>query len=433
MVTVKVTEPVTEAVGRNQFTTYLVSTETNAVRRRYSDFQWLYGRLQTELPGAIVPIIPHKRALINGKKLDPDFVEMRRRHIQNFMEAVIAHPELARAPSMLPFMLDTFGEAFDNGKQSVEAANTSIQLEDEEKPTTVAGKAQKGISNMFAKVRVGASTKELMQTPNEKEIDAIREYLNEVEAHVKQLLKASEAMVKLTGDMSSLIGDIGAPIGEWKTTYQNSAHEPDDMLDMMSAVCEFSVDFQTLMEHKHKEEQEKFENAMQAMALDVKAFQIALKQRKRWQFAYTARFQQIIDKEAAISKATKALKPPEVTGKLQDEKTALEKQSQAEKSKLEECTERILREAERDQPRTELALRGALRDYAKVQMSYTDRINSAWGQLLPIVAEKPAGQPSEAPPPPPDDSFPPRIAEESTEEGATSATTNEESAEEGHW
>mmetsp|Transcript_16880 Transcript_16880/g.19024 ORF Transcript_16880/g.19024 Transcript_16880/m.19024 type:complete len:174 (+) Transcript_16880:103-624(+) len=122
MVVITVSDPQLEqADTRYSFTSYLVSTkEGNSVRRRYSDFQWLYHRLQTELPGAIIPIIPHTRTIMSSKKFNIDFIEDRRRDLEDFLLAIAEHETICRAPSMTPFMLDPLGLDFDEGKKRVE-------------------------------------------------------------------------------------------------------------------------------------------------------------------------------------------------------------------------------------------------------------------------------------------------------------------------
>ncbi len=408
---VTVTDPQVENQGRrDQFTTYLVSTEKTSVRRRYSDFQWLYGRLQTELPGAIVPIIPHKMAM--GKKFDPDFVETRRRHLQHFMGLVVSHEEMQRAPSMTPFMLDKFGQAFETGRKKVEMSNpTFIVLPDEEAPSTV-----QQVSNMFAKagtlLRVRAGKKELMQTPEEQQVENIQAYIAMVESQVKTIVRSAETMTHATGQVAEVLAEMKTPIAEWKSGYQQSTKVADDICDMMGALLEFTNDYSQLMEHKHREEQIEFEDVMIRLGNDVKAFKLALKQRKQWQVACTARSQQITSKEEQISKATYNLKPPEVTGKLSQERFELQRMAEAEKSKLEETTARFLKETTMSQKRLELQLKEAFRHYAKIQINYTKRISEAWDQLLPYVEDnEPSDEtmelPTEEPPGPPPSEPPP--------------------------
>ena len=77
----------------------------SAVLRRYSDFHWLYERLQKERAGAIVPPLPDKQAVA---RFSPEFIEERRRQLERFLRRVSVHPELYDAPS-----LDTFLRADD--------------------------------------------------------------------------------------------------------------------------------------------------------------------------------------------------------------------------------------------------------------------------------------------------------------------------------
>jgi sorting nexin-1/2 len=424
MTTIKkiaVTDPQTENEGRRDaFTSYLVSTERHSVRRRYSDFQWLYGRLLTELPGAIVPIIPHKIAV--GKKFDPDFVELRRRNLQVFLNIIFKNEEFLNAPSMKPFLLDKYGLEFDTGRRGVEAANPTSNLSlDDEASSTV-----KKVSHLFAKastlVRVRAGTKDLVPTAEEARIERIQDYVSMVESQVKSLVASAEHLTVATGHISQVVGEMNDPIREWRAEYQLLANSPDEVSDMMSALLEFTSDYSHLMNFKHREEQLEFEDVMHRLKGDVRAFKVALKQRRHWQVALTTTMQQLATKDEQISKALHHLKPPEVTEKLSQERSELELLAGREKLKLEACTDRFLKEAGQSKQRLELQLKEAFFKYAKIQISYTDRINTAWKQLLPYVSDVektngnhhnvvenaggiPEEEEDEAPPPPPSESF----------------------------
>lgn len=236
MVFITISDPHTEEEGtRQRYTSYLVTTDKgNSIRRRYGDFLWLYKRLQTELPGAIVPVIPRSRALmIASKKFDPDFVEDRRRNLQQFLQGVVDHEELARAPSMSPFMVDMLGSDFEEGKKKVEARNpTNLlytnQVEEDYGDVSLekGGAAQstttarKGLSNFFAKIRVSTGSKDLMATDNEHDVSLLQEYIQDVAGHLKALVKSTDAIVKATADLAATYDEMGVPIGEWRTTFQ---------------------------------------------------------------------------------------------------------------------------------------------------------------------------------------------------------------------
>eukprot|EP00934_Nitzschia_sp_Nitz4_P000484 Nitzschia sp. Nitz4//scaffold116_size91068//55033//56307//NITZ4_004960-RA/size91068-processed-gene-0.44-mRNA-1//-1//CDS//3329533584//484//frame0 len=424
MVTVTVTSPQTEREGkRDQFTSYLVTAGNTSVRRRYSDFQWLYARLQSEMPGAVVPILPHRRALVNSVKFDPDFVEQRRRHLQHFMDQVIAHEELARAPSMTPFMLDAMGTEFQTGQKNIEMKHPSTvsdtPIDDDEYFSRAGAKtAVKKVSGFLAKagtlIRVRTGQKELLQTPQEKEIERLQARITAMEGHVKILRQSAKAMTQFTSQMAATVGDMTSPLAEWKGSYQDYVHQEDETSELLQTFVEFTNDYSQLMVHKHREEQRSFEDAMTYLANDIRSFAAALQQRKQIQVAYTTTCQQITTKEEQIAKATQSLKPPEVTGKLSLERTELKALSDRQRATLEQATERLLKDSEENEKRLEYQLQQAFAQYAKVQISYTNRINEAWGQLLPYVDEehrqglsedgtKPPMPPSEPPPPVPTD------------------------------
>jgi hypothetical protein len=80
---------------------------------------------------------------------------------------------------------------------------------------------------------------------------------------------------------------------------------------------------------------------------------------------------------------------------------------------LEQCSERVLREAQREQPKLQLALRDCLQAYAEIQIDYGNKMQTAWSQLLPYVgAGKKSGvntttePPLDPPPLPPAPSAP---------------------------
>lgn len=78
---------------------YVLESRQTVVRR-YSDFVWLNEILVKRYPFRIVPILPPKRLTIPvaGRHLSSDegFMERRRRGLQRYLRALIAHPILGR-------------------------------------------------------------------------------------------------------------------------------------------------------------------------------------------------------------------------------------------------------------------------------------------------------------------------------------------------
>jgi len=115
---ITVSDPVQHSEGMNKYTSYRVDVRGDpnnnsneaggvfatggysAVLRRYSDFVWLYDRLQKERAGAILPPLPEKQAVA---RFSEAFVEDRRINLERFIRRVVVHPELGDAPCLQTF------------------------------------------------------------------------------------------------------------------------------------------------------------------------------------------------------------------------------------------------------------------------------------------------------------------------------------------
>lgn len=78
-----------------------LDTSTFTVIRRFSDFVWLRGALRDTVPWAIVPCLPEKQQL---GRFSPDFVEIRLRALQRWMDKVAASGELATSDPLKKFV-----------------------------------------------------------------------------------------------------------------------------------------------------------------------------------------------------------------------------------------------------------------------------------------------------------------------------------------
>mmetsp|Transcript_15988 Transcript_15988/g.37024 ORF Transcript_15988/g.37024 Transcript_15988/m.37024 type:complete len:425 (-) Transcript_15988:270-1544(-) len=391
MVSITVTDPrIEQADTRSSFTSYLVSTKQgNAVRRRYSDFRWLYHRLQTEVPGAIVPIIPHTATFMNSKKFNIEFVEERRRDLQEFLIEIALHPELCRAPSMTPFMLLSLGKDFDDGKKKVEHEIPTIFADDGSAKSETGSQpqltsARKGISNFFAKVRLTATSQELLTTTDENQILALNRYVAEAQGLVKTLKKGSDTLLKSISNTGDAHSEIGVPIGLWRKSYMNEPEnqDNDDAKDVMAGVVRFSEEMSSLYSKKYKEQETLFGQQIHKLSNTVCAFEIALDQRKKIQVDYTQIRNNLIEKNCAIEKAEKNLKPPEVTEKLNTERIELESRIEAEKQRFDEVTKRIIRDGEVCKPRLTGMLKNAFLSFAKIERSCSAQINEVCQHVI---------------------------------------------------
>jgi len=270
---------------------------------------------------------------------------------------------------------------------------------------SAAKSATKGISSFFSKAmtltQVTAGSVELVETEGEEQITAITAYVGKVEGHVAKILKSAQAIVKLTADESAQFDELGVPIGGWRTTYQNNTttansdnaskgakkkNADDHTLESMAAIVQFTTDYAELMDHRHEKEMSNaFLEALECLSLDLKAFQAALSQRYDFRVHYTAKYKKLKDKDSAIAKQ-RGRDPGTVSKaveKMQNERDEMQRKADLSKRRLEECTQRILRESERTRLYFERALKAAMKSYGKLQMEYNKKVNEAWTKLMP--------------------------------------------------
>ena len=102
---VSISDPYTESFGPARYTTYRVKTESEALgcsvscRKRYSDFEALRAQLTAQWPGVVIPLLPEKHSAteIHGylvNRFSAEFVEQRRRMLEDFCNQALAHPIL---------------------------------------------------------------------------------------------------------------------------------------------------------------------------------------------------------------------------------------------------------------------------------------------------------------------------------------------------
>ncbi|KAA8896140.1 hypothetical protein FN846DRAFT_966308 [Sphaerosporella brunnea] len=113
-----VTDPQTEGEGtKDAYVSYLVTTETDfptfqkksvSVRRRFTDFVYLWKMLSREFPACAVPPLPdkHKMEYVRGDRFGSDFTQRRAHSLHRFLKRLTLHPTLRRT-SLLTIFLES--------------------------------------------------------------------------------------------------------------------------------------------------------------------------------------------------------------------------------------------------------------------------------------------------------------------------------------
>ncbi|KAI9741105.1 MAG: intercellular trafficking and secretion [Cirrosporium novae-zelandiae] len=100
---------------KDAYISYLVTTHTDfktfqkpdfAVRRRYTDFYFLFRTLSREYPACAVPPLPdkHKMEYVRGDRFGSDFTTRRANSLHRFLRRLTLHPVLRRATLLAIFL-----------------------------------------------------------------------------------------------------------------------------------------------------------------------------------------------------------------------------------------------------------------------------------------------------------------------------------------
>ena len=382
----------------------------SAVRRRYSDFQWLYDRLHVEKPGAIIPVIPHKRVrlLKTEAKFTTEFVAERRAILQEWINRILAHPELAGAPSLAAFMKQD-DELFACAKKANDFPDSSLSLAengseeaggdgaDEAEDTdvsasggTLAGKPRFArVRRMFAKAAIKSGV-ELAKVEDEEQFADMDKYVTELEKDLAILVKQSSALAAATKTSAAATHEIAKAFSGLS---ENTYPTPDlgaagRLAAMLNNAAKGMLSLSSTMEEKATAETDQIEASVQDFERDVQALRNALQRRKEKHYDLTKKLNRItavgakLDrmKEVAVNKTDEnAMIPIQAKeGEMIEAKEAAE----TARAELEAVSARVVREVERFRLVVDAKLRHIISEMGGVAVRFDDKINDAWGTIL---------------------------------------------------
>lgn len=113
----------------SSYVLYTIRTEPLAwvVKRRFNDFFWLRGVLQTQFPGHYVAPIPRKQ---NTGRLAEETILKRSRFLGRFLESVARTPAFLRSQYLLAFLGETGLEQFQATKKATNKFRRPDRVED---------------------------------------------------------------------------------------------------------------------------------------------------------------------------------------------------------------------------------------------------------------------------------------------------------------
>ncbi|KAJ1617610.1 hypothetical protein T492DRAFT_1098418, partial [Pavlovales sp. CCMP2436] len=217
---VTVTEPVRQGEGMNAFIVYKVTTRTSlpqyssaecSATRRFRDFDWLFAQLVDKWPGLIIPPLPEKAMAgkVSGADFTPEFIEMRRRHLETFLRRVTSHPEQHHAEALQQFL-----ELGDDGLEAAKAASRATSGQPGRWGQLLTD-GWHGLRSWSGKKVGGMSGSALPDGGiGDRQCDELRGYVARLEAQLGALHKAAERLAKRHRAESTGMTEVGAAFAQ---------------------------------------------------------------------------------------------------------------------------------------------------------------------------------------------------------------------------
>ncbi|KAI9894681.1 MAG: intercellular trafficking and secretion [Vezdaea aestivalis] len=245
---------------KDAFVSYLITTHTDfksfqkpdvSVRRRFTDFVFLYKTLGREYPECAVPPLPdkHKMEYVRGDRFGPDFTSRRAHSLNRFLKRMALHPRLRRCALLLIFL---------------ESPDWNAQMRARpQRAGSVAGEPGGGVFDNFADTFVNAFSK--VNKPDKRFID-VRERADKLDEDLGHVEKIIARVARRQGDLESDYAELAIQFQKL-VTLESGVEGP--LHSFAASVDDTSAGFKTLKEHTDQ-------NYLGSLR-DMEAYIIALK------------------------------------------------------------------------------------------------------------------------------------------------------------
>ncbi|KAI9813126.1 MAG: intercellular trafficking and secretion [Pycnora praestabilis] len=187
---------------KDAFVSYLVTSHTNfksfqkpdfTVRRRFTDFVFLYKTLSKEYPACAVPPLPdkHKMEYVRGDRFGPDFTQRRAHSLHRFLKRLTLHPILRRST-----LLNIFLESAE--------WNAHMRLRPH-RATSVSEQSAGGVFDNFTDTFLNAFSK--VHKPDKRFID-VREKADKLDEDLGHVEKIIARVARREGDLETDYSDL---------------------------------------------------------------------------------------------------------------------------------------------------------------------------------------------------------------------------------
>ncbi|KAF4538364.1 Lipid binding protein [Lasiodiplodia theobromae] len=168
-----------------------------SVRRRFTDFVFLWKTLSKEYPQCAVPPLPdkHKMEYVRGDRFGPDFTQRRASSLRRFLKRLTQHPVLRRSAIFLLFL------------ESSDWNQTMRSRPQRSMSGTSGDQGSGGVFDSFTDTLMGAFSK--VHKPDKRFVD-VRERADKLDEDLGLVEKVVARVARRQGDLSTDYADLAA-------------------------------------------------------------------------------------------------------------------------------------------------------------------------------------------------------------------------------
>jgi len=389
---VTVHDPQHQGEGRQKFTSYLIEVKAptaSVCRRRYSDFQWLYDKLQEERAGCIIPIIRHTRALTPAKRFSEALLAERMGQLNWFLRKVLSHPDLEDSPSLKTFLEanQTEWDAIKKPKKfDEEGAKSAFDVASASADNNETNKVKDWMQKVRTKVALAGNTA-LESTPDDEIFNDIEAYVTNLETNIKVLHKGAETLVKSAKQSCDTMKQMGASFAEMgQYTLPNEVLVRTPSHTMFKKIGSNWNNLAKLSGFQQSSTVTKLEAPLEEMMRDVISARISLTKRKELLYNYTRKQNDTKKKQGQLHKLReKAGMPDNKSINLEAEIRTLKDEGAEIWKDVDNVSKRLSRDIERFKMGMKESMRSTLEKFHSVQTEYAKKFVKGWEEVLPIL------------------------------------------------
>lgn len=389
---ITVSDPVRHSEGVNKYTSYRVDVRPpnsdmtttqvfSAVLRRYSDFLWLYEKLQMERAGAIVPPLPEKQPV---GRFNPAFVEIRRRELERFLRRAAVHPELQGCASLDAFLQadDLTFQAAKNSKTTSGvmmqqsgimgmANNMMMSPQPQSSPTK-----KEGFKRWFAETKTSISG-DLVKSPDDELFEEVQRYIFGLDTQMKNVSTQASGLVRKGKEMANGLFEFGLAFNLLGQS------EADALGDALCQLGETADRLSVLSAEHSDQEASQFEDPLVDMIKMIHAVKLALHKRHEKRLTYSTCLQELESKNTQLSKSRAQIGMDAKTYGLEMSLRRAQENAEMARDDFTTVSQRVLREVDRFKRETTEDMRLTVLEYIRMQVEYNKRMEHIWANLIP--------------------------------------------------